>query len=93
MDNYKFLSIIDKLDRHDFTKADIIPFKFNNGVLEVSSKDVGQYFMVFLNRDYGDGIEHIDIVTSCDEAKQLVDKLNYWLSEDDFDDDGWIWEW
>jgi hypothetical protein len=91
MTKYDLLSIVDKLDRYDFTKAEFVPLKFEDQMVKVCSKDQGQYFLVYLNRDYGDGVEWIDTVTSYKEAQHLVDELNDWLSEDDFDDDGWGW--
>jgi hypothetical protein len=89
MNKHEFLSTIDKLDRDDYIEADIIPFKFSDGMLKVSSKDEGNFFLVYLVKDYGRGIECIDTVTSHKEANHLVNKLIKWIIGEDFDDDGW----
>jgi hypothetical protein len=95
MTKYKFLSIVDKLNKGDFATADFLALKLKDGSLSVSSKDQGNFFLVYLVKDYGKGIEIIGVVDSYDEAKDLVGKLTEWLSEDDWDktinDDGWQW--
>lgn len=92
MENNKFLAKVDEINKGDYAKADLIAFKFDDGAIKFcSEEEEGQCFMVYLVRDYGTGIEGIDICSSYKEARQLVDKLNVWLEEDDFDDYGWDW--
>jgi hypothetical protein len=80
-----FLSIIARLDRFDYVKAKIIPYKFIDGILKVTSRDQGEQFMVYLIKSDGSGLECVVTMTSYDEARQMVDDLDNWLSEDDWD--------
>lgn len=89
MNKCDFLSIVVRLDRGDYTEADFIPFKFSDGMLKVSTKDEGNFFLVYLVKDRVGGIETIETVTSYKEAKHLVDNLTKWMFNEDFDDDGW----
>jgi hypothetical protein len=98
MENNKFLAKLDEFDPSDYVKADVVSFFFDreSGLFEVSKeKDKGDIFFVYLVKKYDEGVEFIGTFTSYDEAKQLVDKLTDWLSEDDWesliDDDGWGW--
>jgi hypothetical protein len=85
MTKYNFLSIIDKLDRYDYIKAKVIPYKFDDGMLKVTSRDQGEQFKVYLIKGDGSGLECISTMTSYDEARQLADELDDWLSEEDWE--------
>jgi hypothetical protein len=85
MTKHEFLSIVDKLDRYDYTKASVISIKSVDGEIVLASEDQGEQFKVCLIKVDGSGFEHIYTTASYEEARQLVDDLNDWLSEEDWD--------
>jgi hypothetical protein len=96
MENNKFLARVDEFDPNDYIRANVVSFFYDrdSGLFEVSkTKDEGDFFLVYLVNNHDGGAECVDIMKSYDEAKQLVDKLEAWIDENDWDrliaDDGW----
>jgi hypothetical protein len=82
MSKSEFSSIVANRTQGDYNKADLIPLKIDDNIIKVCSKEEGQSFLIYLVKEYGEGIECIGTVHSYKEAQQLVDKLTDWISED-----------
>jgi predicted Zn-dependent protease len=85
MTKYEFLSIIDKLNRYDYTKAKVISYKVVDGDLKITSSDQGEQFEVCLIKDDGGGFVCVNTTSSYEEASQLAEDLNDWLYEEDWE--------